>query len=65
MVLVTGGLVPSGISWIAISEAEVYDPASGTFAAVGNMNAARASHTSTLLPNGKVLITAGGYIHAA
>ena len=62
-VLVTGGLVPSGISWIAISEAEVYDPASGTFAAVGNMNAARASHTSIQLPNGKVLITAGGYIH--
>lgn len=62
-VLVTGGLILSGISWSPISEAEVYDPASGTFAAVGNMNAVRASHTSTLLPNGKVLITSGGYIN--
>ena len=49
-VLVTGGLVPSGMSWNSIAEAEIYDPASGTFAVVGNMNVARAGHTSTLLP---------------
>ncbi len=60
-VLVTGGLSPSGISWTPISEAEVYDPTSGTFATVANLNIARASHTSTLLPNGKVLIAGGGY----
>ena len=60
-VLVTGGVIPSGIWWIPISEAEIYDPTSGTFAVVGNMNVARAYHTSTLLPNGKVLITGGGY----
>ena len=63
-VLVTGGLNPSGISWNPIAEAEIYDPTSGTFAVVGNMNVARAGHTSTLLPNGKVLITSGGYINA-
>jgi hypothetical protein len=60
-VLVTGGVIPSGISWQALQEAELYDPGSGTFATVAKMNVARAGHTVTLLPNGKVLIAGGGY----
>ncbi len=56
-VLVAGGFTGGENS---LASAEVFDPATSTFASAGNMNASRAGHTATLLPNGKVLI-AGGY----
>lgn len=45
----------------AYTSAEVYNPATGAFAATGDMNAARykLQGTSVLLPNGKVLIAGG------
>lgn len=59
-VLITGGRVvrsdglgPEGVS------AELYDPASGTFARTGDMTIDRSGHSATLLPNGKVLIAGG------
>jgi hypothetical protein len=55
-VLVAGGM--NNVSgWL--SGAELYDPATGIWAATGSMNGARAGATATLLPNGKVLVVGG------
>src|SRR5205823_454808 len=40
--------------------AEIYNPANGVWTPTNGLNAMRAQHTATLLPNGTVLI-AGGY----
>lgn len=56
-VLVAGGFAGDENS---LAGAEIFDPATGTFAFAGDMSAPRAGHTATLLSTGKVLI-AGGY----
>jgi hypothetical protein len=59
----TATLLTNGKVLILDSEdgsAEVFDPATGTFAPTGNMNTQRQGATATLLANGKVLVT-GGY----
>lgn len=57
-VLVTGGIDVSGNP---ITTAELYDPTTGTFSpTTGSMQFVHASHTATLLNNGKVLVAGWG-----
>jgi hypothetical protein len=43
----------------ALTSAELYDPATGTFSPTGNMTGSALGHTATLLPNGNVVINWG------
>jgi hypothetical protein len=56
-VLVTGGYVEEGDA--ISSGACLYDSATGTFSATGNMNTARYYHTATALGDGTVLVAGG------
>ncbi len=57
-ILVTGGISDTGF---ILNTAEVYDPSSGIYTALGEtMDTPRADHTATLLPDNTVLI-AGGF----
>lgn len=54
-VLVTRG----GDDISLLARSDLYDAATGTWAAAGSLGTAREWHTSTLLPNGKVLVAGG------
>lgn len=65
-VLVAGGFgggigVPRGTFR---SSAELYDPATGTWSATGDMHECRAGATSSMLSSGKVLVVGGVGCHA-
>ena len=58
-VLIAGGTT-NGDNTGTLASAELYDPASGTFALTGSLNTGRFySSSAPLLPNGNVLITGG------
>ena len=56
-VLIAGGYSTDYV--VPQPNAELYDPATGTFSATGPMVAMRYQHAATLLPNGQVLIVGG------
>jgi hypothetical protein len=60
-VLVTGGLTLVGTDSQPSRSAELYDPRSGMFLKAADMNVTRVCHTATLLADGRVLITGGGF----
>jgi len=55
-VLIAGGVNDSS----ALDSAELYDAGTGAWTATGSMDGSRATHTATLLPNGRVLLAGGG-----
>jgi predicted secreted protein len=58
-VLVAGGYGTSDNSVNALANAELYDPAAGTWSATGSMAAARARYAATLNTSGEVLVAGG------
>jgi uncharacterized protein (TIGR03437 family) len=58
-VLVAGGASDEGDHCDGVADAELYDPATGQWSTTGRLMAARAGHSLTLLPDGKVLAAAG------
>ena len=63
-VLVAGGLINDRLDGQVSASAELYDPSSASWTATGEMIGARWGHTTTLLPDGKVLV-AGSYINSS
>jgi N-acetylneuraminic acid mutarotase len=60
-VLVAGGY-KTGNPSATYSDAQLYDPASGTWSATGSMSGPRYLHTATLLTNGQVLVAGGDMV---
>ncbi|MGA8598003.1 MAG: Ig-like domain repeat protein [Bryobacteraceae bacterium] len=58
-ILIAGGMTEISPSREVTAAAELYQPASFSFAPTRSLATARAGHTATLLPDGKVLIVGG------
>lgn len=58
-VLLAGGLPAAASDTYATASAELFDPATGRFTAVGGMGAPRTGHTATRLADGRILVCGG------
>jgi hypothetical protein len=61
-VLIAGGLSVPTSPPSPLDTAELFNPASASFTPTGNMTTGRANHKATLLADGSVLITGGGFV---
>jgi hypothetical protein len=59
LVLMAGGENVNGVS---ILKAELYNPATGTYTATGNMPSNRQEHSAVLLSTGNVLVSGGNNV---
>lgn len=58
-VLIVGGSNGKDVPNDILNSAEIYDPSTGIFTRVGNLNHKRMRHKAILMPHGKVLILGG------
>jgi len=63
-VLVAGGCCAPGSYFASLSSAEIYNAATGTWAATASMASGRAGQTATLLGDGTVLVVGGTAVEA-
>jgi hypothetical protein len=59
-VLIAGGQTSTGYPLGVLRSAELYDPATGTFAGTADMTTERTAHSATVLNDGRILIAGGG-----
>ncbi len=65
-ILLTGGWYEISVGQLATTDtAEIYDPSTETFAAVGLMTTQRVDHQAVRLPDGTVLVTGGSRLVGA
>ncbi|HET9408761.1 MAG TPA: kelch repeat-containing protein [Candidatus Sulfotelmatobacter sp.] len=51
------------VNGVSISKAELYNPATGLYAATGNMPSNRQEHVAVLLPTGSVMVVGGNNVN--